>query len=259
MSSAKQELAAILMNYTDQMSEETYMNILNDVAKIPDHKAPKLASEQQNEIDRLNKQVEESEIQIEELNYQLNDLEEYRENEEGCLLELNRIFDTLLKNGNIHIDSSTHTLTYMSKFYDNHTENYNHFINILNSYYHIIAVNNDKEDEAERAILSDFDTLSIGSFDINNPYGCCTENNEIISGECVSCIFNKLYWFDNYANNCYGYLLLHEKYLDLHKHSRRFNKLFVRYYNDYIQSRLVMELPKLSNEIFNRYRIDYSV
>tara|TARA_B100001989_G_C24542771_1_gene468655 strand:- start:1833 stop:2612 length:780 start_codon:yes stop_codon:yes gene_type:complete len=259
MSSAKQELAAILMNYTDKMSEETYMSILNDVQNIPDHKAPKLASEQQNEIDRLNKQLEESEIQIEELNYQLSDLEEYIENEQGCLLELDRIFHKLLKNGNIHIDSSTRTLKYMSKFYHNHTENCNDFIDILNSYYHIIANDDEYNEQAEREILSEFDTLSIGSFDVNNPFECCTENKEIISGECVSCIFNKLYWFDNYANNCYGYLLLHEKYLDLHKQSRRFNKLFSRYYNYYIQSRLVMESPRLSNEILNRYRIDYSV
>ena len=45
MSSVKQEVAAILMDFTDQIPEKAYMDILNRLSEIPDHKDPKKATE----------------------------------------------------------------------------------------------------------------------------------------------------------------------------------------------------------------------
>ena len=53
MSSVKQEVAAILMDYTDRMPEDVYMNILRQLGEIPDHKDPKTAVEIQNELDKV--------------------------------------------------------------------------------------------------------------------------------------------------------------------------------------------------------------
>ena len=51
MSSVKQEVAAILMDYTDRIPDEVYIGILNQLSNIPDHKDPKKASEIQKELD----------------------------------------------------------------------------------------------------------------------------------------------------------------------------------------------------------------
>ena len=58
MSSVKQEVAAILMDYTDKIPEQDYIDILNRLGKIPDHKDPKKATEIQKELDEAtNEQV----------------------------------------------------------------------------------------------------------------------------------------------------------------------------------------------------------
>ena len=71
MSSVKQEVAAILMDYTDDMTEDAYMAILNELSKIPDHKDPKTAIELQKELDtattRLSSLEEEEELLRDEL------------------------------------------------------------------------------------------------------------------------------------------------------------------------------------------------
>ena len=57
MSSSKQELAAILMDYQDKIPDQVYIDILNRLRNIPNHKDPKKAAELQKEIDTLVKQV----------------------------------------------------------------------------------------------------------------------------------------------------------------------------------------------------------
>ena len=57
MSSVKQEVAAILMDYTDKIPEQVYIDILNKLGEIPDHKDPKKASEIQLELDKANRTV----------------------------------------------------------------------------------------------------------------------------------------------------------------------------------------------------------
>ena len=51
MSSIRQELAAILMDFTDEMTDQSYREILSRLSKIPDHKDPKKAFEIQKELD----------------------------------------------------------------------------------------------------------------------------------------------------------------------------------------------------------------
>lgn len=71
MSSLKQEVAAILMDYTDNIPEQVYMNILNRLGKIPDHKDPRKAAEIQKDLDEANQNVsmleDERELLIEEV------------------------------------------------------------------------------------------------------------------------------------------------------------------------------------------------
>ena len=54
MSSIKQELAAILMDYTDVIPDQKYIEILERLGQIPDHKDPKKAIEIQQELDKEN-------------------------------------------------------------------------------------------------------------------------------------------------------------------------------------------------------------
>ena len=75
MSSVKQEVAAILMDYTDKIPEQDYIDILNRLGKIPDHKDPKKATEIQKELDEANRSLsmleDERDLLIEEVHYQL--------------------------------------------------------------------------------------------------------------------------------------------------------------------------------------------
>ena len=71
MSSLKQEVAAILMDYTDKIPEQVYMDILNKLGEIPDHKDPKKAIEIQKELDvtkeNLSMMEDERDLLIEEI------------------------------------------------------------------------------------------------------------------------------------------------------------------------------------------------
>lgn len=77
MSSIKQEVAAILMDYTDHMTEDAYMAILNELSKIPDHRDPKTAVELQKELDTATKQLYSVEEQEELLRDELARAENY--------------------------------------------------------------------------------------------------------------------------------------------------------------------------------------
>ena len=58
MSSMKQELSAILMDYTDVIPDQKYIEILERLGQIPDHKDPKKAIEIQQELDKANSRLE---------------------------------------------------------------------------------------------------------------------------------------------------------------------------------------------------------
>ena len=76
MSSVKQEVAAILMDYTDKIPENIYMKILKRLGDIPDHKDPKSALELQKQVDELTNEKIELEDQLDaqrEENYELID------------------------------------------------------------------------------------------------------------------------------------------------------------------------------------------
>ena len=69
--SLKQEVAAILMDYTESIPEQVYMDILNRLGQIPDHKDPRKAAEIQKELDEANQSVsmleDERDLLIEEV------------------------------------------------------------------------------------------------------------------------------------------------------------------------------------------------
>lgn len=71
MSTAKQELAAILMDFADKIPDQVYINILNRVGKIPDHIDPRQAGEIQKELDdtnvELRVQTERNDILVDEI------------------------------------------------------------------------------------------------------------------------------------------------------------------------------------------------
>ena len=54
----KQELSAILMDYTDVIPDQKYIEILERLGQIPDHKDPKKAIEIQQELDKANSRLE---------------------------------------------------------------------------------------------------------------------------------------------------------------------------------------------------------
>lgn len=193
MSSIKQEVAAILMNYTDHMSEETYMAILNELGKIPDHKDPKKAAELQKELDQvkeeLAEQIEENDILIE----QLEETDEY-------LTSTNQVLDTIMGGAPIYEDE-------YSIVYNKTTETtppdqrQRRFSNAW-----VLADNIIDDEELD-------DTSSIGTFDCDlsetNQSSNSTDKN--MCGWPVKCLFESLKIFNNSANNYYGHILLHEK------------------------------------------------
>ena len=76
MSSLRQELAAILMDYTDKIPEHTYMEILYRLGEIPDHKDPMKASEL---LSQLEKERELREMAEDEKEVIMEELEEDRD------------------------------------------------------------------------------------------------------------------------------------------------------------------------------------
>tara|TARA_Y100000389_G_scaffold196752_1_gene230200 strand:+ start:3805 stop:4746 length:942 start_codon:yes stop_codon:yes gene_type:complete len=82
MSSVKQEVAAILMDYTDKIPEQIYMEILNKLGQIPDHKDPKKAVEIQKELDETKENLsmleDEREILTEEIQNEIELREEWQ-------------------------------------------------------------------------------------------------------------------------------------------------------------------------------------
>ena len=106
MSSLKQEVAAILMDYTDKIPEQVYMDILNKLGAIPDHKDPKKASEIQLELDKANRTIdtleEENDIFREENDEMVQSLAESEKN----FYNLAKFFNHIVKKiPTVHNDS----------------------------------------------------------------------------------------------------------------------------------------------------------
>ena len=86
--SLRQELAAILMDHSEEMSEQTYMTILNKLAKIPDHKDPIGAADLQKQLDEERHARELVEESNELFAEQLQESAEYIENAHRILLAI---------------------------------------------------------------------------------------------------------------------------------------------------------------------------
>ena len=82
MSSLRQELAAILMDYTDEISDQSYRDILQKLSEIPNHKDPKKANEIQKQLDKTieitSMLKDENEILSEELDQANKEASDYR-------------------------------------------------------------------------------------------------------------------------------------------------------------------------------------
>ena len=82
MSSLRQELAAILMDYTDEISDQSYRDILQKLSEIPNHKDPKKANEIQKQLDKTieitSMLKDENEILSEELDQANKEASNYR-------------------------------------------------------------------------------------------------------------------------------------------------------------------------------------
>ena len=92
MSSVKQEVAAILMDFTEQMPEDVYMEILRQLGNIPDHKDPKTAAEIQKELDRVSKENTELDEENDLLREEVENLRE--EADQLCGVISNMAFKT---------------------------------------------------------------------------------------------------------------------------------------------------------------------
>ena len=87
MSAVKQEVAAILMDYTDKIPEQVYVDILIRLGKIPDCKDPEKASEIQLELDKA-KKIESLEDENDIFREENDDLVESLANSEKDLIVL---------------------------------------------------------------------------------------------------------------------------------------------------------------------------
>ena len=92
MSSVKQEVAAILMDFTEKMPEDVYMEILRQLGNIPDHKDPKTAAEIQKELDRVSKENTELDEENDLLREEVENLRE--EKDQLCGFVSNMAFKT---------------------------------------------------------------------------------------------------------------------------------------------------------------------
>jgi len=96
MSSVKQEVAAILMDYTDNMPEDVYMDILKRLGQIPDHKDPKAAVEIQKELDRVSQKCEYLEEENECITSELEEIDKQLEETAFMAKNLSRFFTYVL-------------------------------------------------------------------------------------------------------------------------------------------------------------------
>ena len=94
----KQELSAILMDYTDYIPEQKYIEILNRLGQIPDHKDPKKAIEIQQELDKANSKLEildDMQFELEECRKDYAILNEVFEDQKMELIEAKKNFEYL--------------------------------------------------------------------------------------------------------------------------------------------------------------------
>lgn len=106
MSSVKQEVAAILMDYTDKIPEQVYMDILKRLGEIPDHKDPKKAAEIQLELDKANKTIDTLEDENDIFREENDDLVQSLADSEKNFYSLAKYFNRIVKNiPTVHNDS----------------------------------------------------------------------------------------------------------------------------------------------------------
>jgi tetratricopeptide (TPR) repeat protein len=106
MSSVKQEVAAILMDYTDKIPEQVYIDILNKLGEIPDHRDPKKASEIQLELDKANKTIYTLENENDIFRDENDDLVQSLADSDKNFYSLAKYFNRIVKNiPTVHNDS----------------------------------------------------------------------------------------------------------------------------------------------------------
>ena len=97
MSSMKQELSAILMDYTDVIPDQKYLKFLKDLGQIPDED-PKKAIEIQQELDEANSRLEildDTQFELEECQRNYAILNEVFEEQKMELIEAKKNFEYL--------------------------------------------------------------------------------------------------------------------------------------------------------------------
>ena len=111
MSSIKQEVSAILMDYQEQIPDQVYIDILKRLSNIPNHKDPKKAVELQREVDQL--QIEKDELEINLMDTQIQ-VDIHEEEIERLYNSIDLINERL---GNFYIDNiideTESTVTFM--------------------------------------------------------------------------------------------------------------------------------------------------
>jgi hypothetical protein len=207
MSSVKQEVAAILMDYTDKIQDEVYISILNELAAIPDHKDPKKACEIQKEFDntknKLNNEVERNDILLDEVFYLKNTIFYYKE-----LLDCERRSQLYLKERNKYIYDRMLWFESICEEYNLETANLkdNRLLSSREYYKYGISVDfKTIHVKKTEEILQDISSL----FDIDNDLekekesDIIDENNFEDDSYCLDNLFSK---FDNIKYGYYIYI-----------------------------------------------------
>ena len=127
MSSVKQEVAAILMDYTDKIPDDAYIGILNRLSSIPDHKDLKKASEIQiqleNTIENLRVEEERNNILLDEIEYFKQKVEDIR-----ITANIDRDMKNILKEKCFHMSERISWLEKMCEDLDNKSNNYSRLV-----------------------------------------------------------------------------------------------------------------------------------
>ena len=271
--SFRQELAAILMDHADEMPEQTYMTILDKLAKIPNHKDPIAAADLQKQLDEEREEREAAEESNELLVEQLHDADEYIDHVQRIVLAIMKsepIFEddecVVFNKYNMPTPAwnRSHQAVAMAR------QIRHDYVNIYARYLDMatqhspdqIEIEDDRVQLQERPIARrlefddidpDRDYTSIPSIDI-------TENRIAVSPPCLSCLRRKadleqrrklfivVHYYNKDIHNTHAKQLLHENEgwhepTQSMRHQSRHTKRLNRFRQEHFQYTLIHHTP----------------
>ena len=229
MSSVKQEVAAILMDFTEQMPEDVYMEILRQLGNIPDHKDPKTAAEIQKELDRVSKENTELDEENDLLREEVKNLRDERD--ELCVCMNNMAFkmervmscDPSFEDDNVIMFETNE----QSKSFKERALNGRRLLELFNEWRNRIEDDMENDSNKDRTLVdnSNYDEMTIALSNIGTdqttnelePINVYYGTNNFEDIDSYACGWTRAYIlneiktaFSGKINNYYGAIILHE-------------------------------------------------